>query len=102
MIPLPVEYEIETVQWIFYSREASRTLYFRYYVNKLNRCCLHAVFSSGAINETRVGSLNPQTEGNQGEKVLYWRGMYNLFVVAYLHGDGIFIKLFAARNLRNF
>lgn len=100
MIPLPVEYEIETVQWIFYSREASRTLYFRYYVNKLNRCCLHAVFSSGAINETRVGSLNPQTEGNQGERVLY--GTYNLFVVAYLHGEGIFIKLFAARNLRNF
>lgn len=26
------------------TREASRSLYFHYYVNKLNRRCLHAVF----------------------------------------------------------
>lgn len=52
-----------------------------------------------AINETRIGSLNPQTESNQGERV--WtggRGEYNLFVVADLHGDRIFV----ARNLRSF
>lgn len=42
MIPLSVEYQIETVGWIC---EKRRTLYFRYYVSKLNRCCLHvAVF----------------------------------------------------------
>lgn len=105
ILPLSVEYQIETVQWIYSTREASRTLYFRYCVNKLNRCCLHSVFCQRNQRNPHRFAKFAKTEGNQSERVCSGGGggMYSLFVVAififiYIYGDRIFTTLFLSRE----